>query len=148
MRIGRCVAIAATLIVLAGCSSSGGGSAPRTRSAITSEPPVLQQPKPGDDAATIASHIPRCTGVEAGDVGDGGPNLVSVATCTLTGHRMTVFTWSAPGLSTSPAQLAPGMTFTYGPRWTVTPPDDAPPATQRELAAAVVAALGGAVHVA
>jgi len=90
------VTVAAAALVTSACSSKG-PSAPRSSSSAlstsSSSPvaPSVYRPQPGDDAAIIATHITGCSGVLAGDIGNGGQaDMSSTATCTLDGHLVIV----------------------------------------------------------
>jgi hypothetical protein len=100
------VAATAAAIVLCSCSSS-------SRPAHTSAPrPSPYAPATGADAALIAAHITGCSAVHAGDVGKGGPDLSSTATCTIDGHVLIIDSFATASGPNDVPQLV-GKVQTY-----------------------------------
>ena len=103
-----------TVLLLSGCSSV---------------PTAVSGPSPmpttyyGENAVTIASSIEGCSGVAAGNVGGGGPGLVSTATCTLDGRLIYVNSWmDQPHGDLTQILTSDGaeMYYAKGEGWTVT----------------------------
>jgi hypothetical protein len=67
--------------------------------------------------------IPGCGDVQAGDVGKGGPDLVSTASCVLNGRTLDVNSWSGSAAVASFENVATTnaetMTYAAGDSWTV-----------------------------
>lgn len=76
------------IVVLVGCSSPSSSKTSGAKSPSAS--PSQYKPTAGADAALIAGHIPGCTAVSSGNVGKGGPDLTSTASCTLSGHTLII----------------------------------------------------------
>ena len=77
------------MLALAGC---GGPS-----TAVTAAPTATSKPTTyyGEAASAIATMIPECRDVQAEDVASGPlSGLSSLATCTLDGRKLTVYSWA------------------------------------------------------
>lgn len=124
MRVAAPTAIAA-VIITAACSSS---HAARHTSAPASTPPQRFTTDYGQDAATDAAHIPGCTGVAAGSIGEHGAagGMVATASCTLDGHTVIIDTWRDEASMPDIATLAKGdhATWAQGTGWTAIIADD------------------------
>ncbi|WP_206751195.1 MULTISPECIES: hypothetical protein [unclassified Cryobacterium] len=102
------------MLLLSGCSS-----VPTAGSSPMPMPTTYY----GENAVTIASSIEGCSGVAAGDVGGGGPGLVSTATCTLDGRLIYVNSWmDQPHGDLTMLLKSDGaeMYYAKGEGWTVT----------------------------
>lgn len=77
-------------LALAGCGSAA------TEPAAASITPT---PKPttyyGQTASAIAALVPDCSSIKAGDVGKGGPDMASTASCVLGGRTVDFYSWQA-----------------------------------------------------
>lgn len=60
---------------------------------------ITPTPKPttyyGQTASAIAALVPGCSAIQAGDVGKGGPDMTSTASCVLGGRTVDFFSWQA-----------------------------------------------------
>lgn len=87
-RMGLLLLAAMTMAV----TSCGNASTPAATT------PAMADSKPtsyfGESAAAIASRIDGCGTVKAGDIAMGGPGLASIASCTLDGRIVDVYSWS------------------------------------------------------
>ncbi|GAB2751592.1 hypothetical protein GCM10027090_22530 [Sinomonas soli] len=74
-------------------TACGGGS-----QASGSTPSPTPTPKPttyaGETASAIAAAVPSCTQVTQGDIGAGGPDLTSTATCVIGGRTVRFNSWN------------------------------------------------------
>lgn len=84
---------------------TGCGSAAQTPNEAGT-PSTAPAPKPttyyGQTAAAIAALVPACSGIQAGDIGKGGPDMASTASCVLGGRTVDFYGWSS-------AQAAAGV---------------------------------------
>jgi hypothetical protein len=78
-------------LVLAGCSQSTTGSTAQTPSQTPSPKPTTYA---GETASAIASSVPACTQVTPGDIGKGGPDMTSTASCVIGGRTVDFDSWS------------------------------------------------------
>lgn len=80
------------VFALTGCGSAAGAPNQMGTSSSTSAP------KPttyfGQSASAIAALVPGCRTVQAGDVGKGGPDLASTASCVIGGRTVDFYSWS------------------------------------------------------
>jgi hypothetical protein len=110
------VALAAAVMLVAGCSSAGGPASHSSTPTVPAAPSY--SPEVGADAALIAGHIPGCSGVESGSVGAGGPSMTSSATCTLQGHLVILDGFASPDdASISDSLTKDEYYFAYGGSW-------------------------------
>lgn len=76
----------------------------------------------GESATAVASRIDGCANVKAGDIANGGPALASIASCTLDGRTVVVYSWSdSKGLNSVTSVLEANRAETYyalGNGWT------------------------------
>lgn len=84
--------LALSALALAGCGSTVQATQATSASPTPTSPPTSYY---GESAAAIAARISGCEGVKAGDVAQGGPDLSSLASCTLGGRRVAVYSWSS-----------------------------------------------------
>jgi len=60
---------------------------------------ITPTPKPttyyGQTASAIAALVPDCGSIQAGDVGKGGPDMTSTASCVLGGRTVDFYSWLA-----------------------------------------------------
>jgi hypothetical protein len=76
------ILLVASALLLTGCASQP-------------KPVVIPTTYPGQTATAIAALIKGCTGIVAGDVGDGVKSgLASTASCTLNGRMIDINSWS------------------------------------------------------
>ena len=123
----------AVLLLLAGCSSAPQEKLP---AAVLTSTPL---PKPttyyGETATAIASQVKGCADVKAGEVGKGGPDMGSTATCTLNGRTVTVNSWvtaeARDGVNGVVQSSKREAYYAQGEGWTVTATDD--PGLQLQL---------------
>jgi hypothetical protein len=117
--LAKTIVAVSACVLLAACSSS------KPKASTSSSPPSSTASAafsvvPGMDAATIASHIPGCTGVQADSTGNGGKTLSSAAHCTLNGQTVIVDSWTETGSSRDIDQLAEKPTYyAAGATWDV-----------------------------
>jgi hypothetical protein len=102
LTVAACAAIAMT-----GCSGGKKVAASSSSPPTTSATAATYTPNLGEDAASIASHIPGCTGLAAGNSG-GAAGLASTATCTLGGHLVVLDSFSEPTGSNSISTMLAG----------------------------------------
>lgn len=88
MKLAAAAAMGAVL-VLTGCA--GGPQASGTPSPTPTPKPTTYA---GETAAAIASAVPSCTQVTAGNIGAGGPKLTSTATCVIDGRTVVFDSWN------------------------------------------------------
>lgn len=153
------------VLALAGCSAAATPATTPTHTPI----------QIGEDAALIAKSIKGCDDVRAGDIALGGPALGSTATCRIDGHLVNINSWTDRSSTNLDPLLASDAHETYyarGVAWTVTLGDDPmlqyqltnqadklfggainghtdwpnDPSAEQDIARAVTASLGGAVH--
>ena len=113
----RIAGLAAVALLAVSCSSgtrTESHAVSITARSSTSTTAAAFRPVTGQDAALIASHIPGCTGVATGSVGNGGPAMTSTATCTLLGHLIILDSFTtATATATLPALLKDNKTPTF-----------------------------------
>ena len=142
--------LTAAILVLASCGGhSGSGTGKTSASAISPTQSTAFTTAYGQDAAVIASHIPGCTTVAAGDIGNGAATgMIAKATCTLQGHQVILYTWKDDG-SESNAEAAleangSGGYYAAGTGWLAILGDDT--AASQAVLGPVASALAGEVH--
>lgn len=122
----------AAAILLAGCASH--------KAAKT----VPFQTTYGQDAATVAAHVPGCTGIQAERAGDFIASASSAATCTIQGHKVVIYTWPSMQAEDAPiSSLNGSQAHARGTGWTELITDTAAPDAQQSIAQVFVTALSG-----
>jgi len=132
----------AAILLLAGCSSVSQVKPQAT--ATTSTPTPKSSTYYGETATAIAAQVKGCADVKAGDVGKGGPDMASTATCMLNGRTVTINSWATAdardGVNGVLQANKVEAYYAKGEGWTVTATDD--PDLQLQLtndAAALIA---------
>ncbi|MBT1002643.1 hypothetical protein KIH31_08510 [Paenarthrobacter sp. DKR-5] len=107
---------AVSTLLLTGCGTND-QAAPATPS-----PTIRPTSYYGETASAVAARIPGCGDVKPGDVAQGGPNLASWASCTLSGRRVDVYSWSTPAAEDSVVNLLNAnkqeLYYAQGTGWT------------------------------
>jgi hypothetical protein len=80
-------------IALTGCGSTA--AATDQTGTASSTPAPTPTTYFGQNAAAIAALVPGCSTVQAGDVGKGGPDMASTASCVLGGRTVDFYSWSS-----------------------------------------------------
>jgi hypothetical protein len=110
----------------------------------------------GQNAVRLAGHIPQCARTQAISLGIGSeqttgpaPGEIGLATCTIFGHPILLYTWKDSASQTDPEKLmfAGQGVFASGAGWTQITVGGAAPDAQRAIARRVANALGGTVTV-
>lgn len=129
-------AIAGGMALLTACGSSGGSSQAKRPPSTPAKASQFTTTY-GQDAATIESHIPGCTGITSGSIEGGAKSgMVSTASCTLAGHVLILDTWSDAASSDIGATAASSKTTTCyaeGTGWSAFLADDGVPPAQSVL---------------
>jgi hypothetical protein len=141
-RVKAAIAVLA-LLLLASCSSS---KKPAPISSAPSSPAFTTTY--GQDAALIASHVPDCTDVAAGDIGGGADaGGVSLAHCTMLGHQVSLYTWKDETSEASAISIDHELPFSAsGTGWTEVLADTGATDVQKQIAQAFADALDGKVE--
>lgn len=123
-RISGAVGTVVVLLLLTGC----GQSKPAVSTVTTSTPTPRPTTYYGETATAIASQVKGCSDIKAGDVGKGGPDMASTATCMLNGRTVTINSWTTADARDSVGRVLQASKveayFAQGEGWTVTATDD------------------------
>lgn len=139
MKVRSIVILAASVILLAGCSSGTTSSAKAPRPTFTY----------GASAAAIATAVKACKNVTEEAVPASAVGVASLASCTIDGKQVDFYSWDDAKAQGDPTQMFAGMQleayYVASEGWSVFSHLDGDMAGQKSVANAVTKSIGGKV---